>query len=241
MTDYAELFSSIGWHQRWEIAPGIFTPGGNNVADLMDWTNVPQSLAGKRVLDIGAWNGCFSFEAERRGAAEVIAIGPEHPDNTGFTKLKEFLGSKVQYRLGSIYHLQPDEIGVFDVVLCFGVLYHLRYPLLGIDMVRRVARGTLHLETYAMPGEGPSMWEFYRKNELNNDASNWFGPNKTAIEEMLLSSGFDRVSVKSHPNNRASAFAHVSAGKPEWFSIGCGEGFYYDVITKPVLGSPDSY
>ena len=71
----AAIFENKVWHQRWEIAPGIFTPGGNDVAQIMDLAGVPASLTGKRVLDIGAWNGCCSFECERRGAAEVIAYG----------------------------------------------------------------------------------------------------------------------------------------------------------------------
>jgi tRNA (mo5U34)-methyltransferase len=267
------LFDGINWHQRWEVQPGIFTPGGNSVADIMDWTKVPQSLAGKRVLDIGAWNGCFSFECERRGAAEVLAIGPEHPDNSGFTRLRQFLGSRVQYRLGTIYHLQPDEIGVFDIVLCFGVIYHLRYPLLGIDMIRRVSRGDLHLETHALTDAGqcgPSdnsgtavfnrirsllrlqqvpqppatpkpIWEFYRADELNKDPSNWFSPNKQAVEEMLVSSGFTLLSISQHMNSRLAAHARVAPGRPEWLTIGSGEGVYYDVISKPVLGDINVY
>lgn len=225
--------------------PGIFTPGGNDVAQIMDWAGVPASLTGKRVLDIGAWNGCCSFECERRGAAEVIAIGPENPDHAGFTDMKQFLGSKVEYRAGTIYDLQPDRIGKFDVVLCFGVLYHLRHPLLGLDMVRRICASDLHLETYYMPDptEEPvrPLLEFYRKAELNGDPSNWFGPNKAALVEMVASSGFDVLSLSVHDNNRAAVHGKVSAGAPEWITMGTGEGFYYETITRPVLGRRDVY
>ncbi|RME70243.1 MAG: hypothetical protein D6781_06735 [Verrucomicrobia bacterium] len=69
-----ELFAGIHWHQRWEIAPGLFTPGRNPVAPICDAAGLPARLDGLRVLDVGAWNGCFSFECERRGAAEVVAL-----------------------------------------------------------------------------------------------------------------------------------------------------------------------
>ena len=55
----------------------------------------PNNLEGKRVLDIGYWNGCFCFEAERRGAQEVVGIGPEAPEATRALKLREILGSQI--------------------------------------------------------------------------------------------------------------------------------------------------
>ena len=255
-TDYAKLFDGIYWHQRWEIAPGVFTPGRNDVASLMQWGNVPADLRGKRVLDIGAWNGCFSFECERRGASEILAIGPEPAESTGLNKLKAHLGSKVQYQLGTIYDLQPEKIGKFDIIVCFGVIYHLRHPLLGFDMMRRVATGDIFIESAAlapevgavaaMVGEAnrsfetPALLQFYRLNELNADPSNWFTFNKPALEQLLLSSGFRPIHVGLY-HDRIAAHARVIPGPPEWMTIGSGEGFYYDTITKPVLGRPDVY
>lgn len=149
MSALKSLLQDVSWHQKWEIEPGIFTPGRNPVQVLMDEAGVPQDLTGKRVLDIGAWNGCFSFEAERRGAT-VLAIGPEMPAATGFDKIRTYLKSKVEYQLGTIYHLDPDTIGTFDVILCFGVIYHLRHVLLAFDMMRRVCRDKLYVETASL-------------------------------------------------------------------------------------------
>jgi hypothetical protein len=115
--DLSAIFEGTYWHQKWEVAPGIFTPGHNPVIDLMKWTNVPVDLTGKRVLDIGAWNGCFSFECERRNAAEILAIGPEPSTETGFDKLKAFLKSNVIYQQRSIYNLHPDVLGKYNSLL----------------------------------------------------------------------------------------------------------------------------
>src|SRR5262249_9659774 len=109
--DPASFFAGCPMHQMWEIFQGIFTPGHNDVNALCILLEIPQDLRGQRVLDIGAWNGCLSFECERRGAAEVIALGPEDPDHTGFCKMRDLLGSRVQYRHGSVYDLDPDELG----------------------------------------------------------------------------------------------------------------------------------
>ncbi len=280
MTDktWDALFEGIPWHQRWEIAPSVFTPGGNPVDVLMDAAAVPQRLDGKRILDIGAWNGCFSFEAERRGA-EVLAIGPETAEATGFTKLKAFLGSKVEYRQGTIYHLDPDAIGTFDAIICFGVIYHLRHVLLAFDAMRRVCRRNLFLETASIDHnliihgatsndaqpqlntrehqvdrvehrsvsladvdpllDQINLLQFYRLNELNNDSTNWFAMNQSCLRDLLLSSGF-RPATFTRFGHRLAVGCEVIPGSPEWMG-NSGEGVYYDVITKPILGRRDVY
>jgi tRNA (mo5U34)-methyltransferase len=254
----AKLFEGVHWHQRWELQPGIFTPGGNDVIELMDWARVPSDLTGKRVLDIGPWNGCFSLECERRGAAEVIALGPEFPEHTGFLRLRDYLGSRrVEYRVGTIYDLQPERLGYFDVVICFGVIYHLRHPLLGFDMMRRIAKGDLFLESKALDhdvrvdGNGMHLaeinpllssipiMEFFQKDELNGDASNWFSPNLSAVRAFLESSGFQPLHIALH-RDRLAAHAKVIPGEPEWLQLRTSEAVY-DTVIRPVLGARNAY
>ena len=91
------FFQGIRWHQRWEIFPGVFVPGQNDVEFLCKAAQMPSDLHAMRVLDVGAWNGCFSFECERRGASEVVALSLEDPTVTGFDRLKQLLGSNVRY------------------------------------------------------------------------------------------------------------------------------------------------
>jgi len=241
------------WHQRWEVSPGVFTPGHNDVGELLRQVGLPRDLSGKRVLDIGAWNGCFSFECERRGAREVVGIGPEPAANTGLEMLRRYLGSSVRYELGSIYDLDPAVLGHFDIVLCFGVLYHLRYPLLGLDNIRRVCTERLFLETSCIDNglivdrqverltesdprlDKLALLQFYRNDEFNKDPSNWFSPNVEAIREMLASAGFPPEHVAQW-GARAVARSRVIPGLPEFLTIGAGEGVYYNVITQRLLG-----
>jgi SAM-dependent methyltransferase len=111
-------------------------------------------LNGKRVLDIGCRDGLFSFEAERRGASEVIAI-----DNNLSRPAVEFLipyfGSRVHMHEKNVLDLQPDTFGKFDVIVFAGVLYHLRYPFWALRLVRDLLAdgGTLILETAVWRGD----------------------------------------------------------------------------------------
>jgi tRNA (mo5U34)-methyltransferase len=108
--DSRRAFEGVHWYHRWEVFEGIITPGRRPVSMICAKVQLPRDLAGKRVLDVGAWNGCFSFECERRGASEVIAYGLENPDVAGFNRLKELLSSRVKYVQGSVYTLSPTRL-----------------------------------------------------------------------------------------------------------------------------------
>jgi tRNA (mo5U34)-methyltransferase len=203
----------------------VFVPGHNPVEQLCDLVQLPADLSGKRVLDVGAWNGCFSFECERRGAREVVAVSLEDPVETGFDRLKRLLGSRVRYVNGSVYALSPCQFGTFDVILFLGVLYHLRYPLLAIDRLRSVSRGEIFVETHVidnhpwlrgrlgflsrLPLVGATLrraplWRQYREFELQaQDQSNWFGPNVVAVLEAFQSAGFEIAHTQSWWNRAA--------------------------------------
>ena len=108
------------WFHSIEVAPGIVTPGRvplDYLRGLVQRCALPDSLAGLRVLDVGAWDGFFSFEAERRGAREVVALDIPPVDRKGFAIARELLGSRVHYERGSVYDLSPARHGTFDLVL----------------------------------------------------------------------------------------------------------------------------
>jgi tRNA (mo5U34)-methyltransferase len=243
--DLAEIFQQIHpWHQRWEIFEGVFTPGRNPISDLLDGVGLPSDLRGLRVLDVGAFNGCFSFECERRGAAEVVAMDLQDAHSLGIDTLISLLGSRVRFEQGSVYNLDPATLGEFDVVLFLGVLYHLRYPLLALDKLRKVTKGTLFLETLVIDNrviEGGkdfqalgdyhpalpniALWQFYKGSELAKDSSNWFGPNIHAVLDGLESAGFS-PSLYSTWGDRAGFQARTSGS-------GTVEGSYEG--TSPIV------
>jgi tRNA (mo5U34)-methyltransferase len=197
------------WYHQIEVAPGIVTPGINDSAQVLGVLGLPEDCSGMRALDIGARDGFFSFELERRGA-EVLALDYIAPEETGFLIARELLGSKVEYQVGNVYDLTPERFGQFDIVLFLGVLYHLRNPLLAIDRVRSVCRGSLWLESQVIDealldpatgalesfGEvaprvaGRPMMQFYPRDSLNSDFTNWWAPNLACLVAMLEEANF---------------------------------------------------
>jgi tRNA (mo5U34)-methyltransferase len=165
--------------------------------------DLPASLADKTVLDIGAWDGFFSFEAERRGASRVVAMdyhcwrqAEGHPSKAGFELARRALGSTVEDVTLDVMELSAERTGIFDVVLFLGVLYHLRNPLLALERVFSVTSDLLVLETHVtrLGTRRPAM-VFYPGDELGGDPTNWWGPNEPAVLAMLRDVGFRDVRV----------------------------------------------
>jgi tRNA (mo5U34)-methyltransferase len=204
------------WYHRIELPGGLVTPGWAPLDP--DAYRIPQDLTGKRVLDIGAWDGYWSFEALKRGAAEVVAIDDfsdmlgklEDGDRPGwdtYELVRDILGydSKTcQHHDLSLYELTPDRFGRFDAVFCFGVLYHLRYPLLGLDRIAAVS-DEVYIESAILDdysayrgglGQGYGkdvVMEFYPGSEYGNNDSNWWTPTLACLEAMLNAAGFGEV------------------------------------------------
>jgi tRNA (mo5U34)-methyltransferase len=232
-----KFFEGCQWHQRWEVFQGVFTPGPHSINTLLDNLGLPYDLTGKSVLDVGAYNGCVALECERRGAAEVVALDCQSPETTGFDSLRQILGSKAKFVRGSAYQLDPDELGQFDVVIFSGVLYHLRYPMLAIDNLRRISKGCVYVETYLSTGDlsSPPLWEFYKLDELQGDFTNWFGPTPKAVIEAFDSAGFD-TRVVNIVGSRGLFQATVREGPPEFLAIPSLENVFYDLQLSHLLG-----
>ena len=241
------FFKGITWYQKWEVFAGIFTPGINPVAQICELMHLPADLTGRRILDIGSANGCMSLECERRGAAEVIGLTPLDRPDWGHRQLADAVGStKTKFVRGSVYDLDPGILGYFDTVLFCGVLYHLRYPMLGIDNVRRVAKGDVFIETHVSDdglSEGDNeipLWRFYRSNELNNDCSNWFGPNTAAVIQAFESAGLS-VKLLFSNGQRATFHGVVREGMPEFLDISSHESGSYDLLIERLFGSKEAW
>ena len=191
---------SISWHHRIDLGHGIVTPGADRSARKLKQIRMPDSLEGRTVLDVGAWDGFFSFAAERRGAARVLAVdsfcwngdGPGTQD--GFSLARRVLGSRVEDREVEVLDLSPETVGTFDVVLFLGVLYHMRHQEAALERVASVTRDLLILETHVdhLDIRTPCV-AIYPTDELDEDPTNWFGPNLPALEWMLREAGFVEV------------------------------------------------
>jgi tRNA (mo5U34)-methyltransferase len=199
------LLSTKGWYHSIELPDGQVVQGMIGIDALQGRLAafpIPRDLTGKRVLDVGAWTGWCSFEMERRGA-QVVAV-----DCVEFEEFREahrMIGSRVDYRILDVEELTPQSVGLFDYVLFFGVLYHLRNPLLGLEKICALTRDTAFVETFVTDdGAAPCVMEFYETNELGGQIDNWFGPSVVCAEALCRAAGFARVHREYvHPDRRA--------------------------------------
>lgn len=193
----------INWWHRIDLGNGITTPGRDDSLTKLGQIKLPQSLEGLTVLDIGAWDGYFSYECERRGAKRVVALDkfvwncPEI-GKRGFELAHRALGSKVEDIELEVLDISPERVGVFDLVLFLGVLYHMRHPLLALERAASVTKRQLIVETFVDMNEHdrPAL-AFYPGDECAGDPTNWFGPNRAAVEAMLKVVGFRKVELVS--------------------------------------------
>ena len=203
--DVAELrraVAQVRWFHQIDLGDGVVTPGDDDTPEKLKTLHLPQDMRGTTVLDIGAWDGFFSFEAERRGAARVLATddfcwgGDGWGTKAGFDLDHRVFGSEVESKEIGVLDLSPETVGVFDLVLFLGVLYHMPHPLLALERVASVTGRQLILET-----GGDMTWfrkpliAFYPGAEAAGDPTNWCGPNPAAVVAMLKVVGFRKVQV----------------------------------------------
>jgi len=194
--------AKISWFHTFNFGNGIVTSGRDNSYKRLETLHLPEDLSGMTVLDIGSWDGFFAFEAERRGASRVLATdsfcwsGNGWGTKDGFNLARNVFNSKVEDLEIDVMDLSPENVGEFDLVLCLGVLYHMRDPLLALERISSVTKRQLILDTHVdcLTTNRP-MIAFYPGNELNNDPTNWCGPNPAAVEAMLKTVGFRRVEI----------------------------------------------
>jgi tRNA (mo5U34)-methyltransferase len=209
--DQVAYLSQKGWFHSIELPGGEVIQGFHSVAELCERLNafpIPEDLRGKRVLDVGAWTGWCSFELERRGA-DVVAMDCLELEE--FRMAQRLLGSRAELRILDVDELSRESAGLFDYVLFFGVFYHLRHPLLGLEKICSVTKEMAFVESYVTGGEAPmddssavpSLLEFYETTELGGQVDNWCGPNTKCLLAMCRSAGFARVRLEGVVAGRA--------------------------------------
>lgn len=220
--DLADAAANIRWYHTMDLAPGLRTQGVYDPARTLPRLGLPERLDGLRVLDVGAWDGFYSFEMERRGATVLATdsycwTGDGWGSKDGFLLARRALGSQVQDVDVDPSQLSPDAVdGRYDVVLFLGVLYHLRDPMSVLERLRAVTSGLLVVETEVgmLLTRRPAA-DFFPGRELNDDPTNWWAPNVAATIGMLRAVGFSDVSVawrRSLPARAARWAARLARG-----------------------------
>jgi len=176
-------------------------------------------------LDIGAYDGPFTFELERRGA-QVTALDIQDPDITVFNAVKKIKNSAALYVRGGVYDALPETLGIFDLVLFAGVYYHLKNPVLSLQRIRKLlkdggelfiegASATDHLAEHLNNGLGlpksslrmtaeirdrlPISY-FDAEHRIYHHWSNWWFPTTRCLEAIMVDSGFRNVDLELKKN-----------------------------------------
>jgi tRNA (mo5U34)-methyltransferase len=176
---------------------------------------LPNDLTGKSVLDIGCNAGFYSMEMKRRGAERVLGVDFDERYLAQARFAAEVRGMDIEFRQLSVYDV--GTLGEkFDLVIFMGVLYHLRHPLLALDLIREHVATDLLLFQSMQRGSKETMpleqdYDFWRdemfarqefpamyfiEHRYAGDPTNWWIPNRACTEAMLRSSGFDII---AHP------------------------------------------
>jgi tRNA (mo5U34)-methyltransferase len=216
-----ERITALGpWFHNIELN-GVFTAPDHFLGNYpyVKWKRfaeaIPADLTGKTVLDIGCNGGFSSIEMKRRGADRVLGVDFDEGYLAQARFAAEIAGLDIEFRELSVYDVGALQ-EKFDVVIFMGVLYHLRHPLLALDLIREhVAKDLLVFQSMqrgstevGMVEENYPFWNYDLFNEPDfpklhfiehryaDDPTNWFVPNRAAAEAMLRSSGFEII---AHP------------------------------------------
>jgi tRNA (mo5U34)-methyltransferase len=214
-----EQLQSLGWYHSIELPNGETIRGLQTLDQLHTRVRqfpIPADLTGMRVLDIGAWDGWFTFEMERRGAS-VVAVDAVR--SATFLRARELLDSRAEYVVADVCDLRPADLGQFDIVLFLGVLYHLKHPMLALDRVCALAKDLVCVESFVTDdGRDPNLkpvLEFYETTELCGQFDNWVGPNTACLTAMCRAAGFVRVELVSVLDDRAHVVCRRRWDTPE--------------------------
>ena len=145
-----EELHTLGFYHSLELPNGEIIPGllpVDRLRNRLAQYEIPADLRGKRVLDIGAWDGFYTFEMERRGA-HVVALDLFRNDK--FLLARDMQKSKAEYVVGDICRLSSKDLGRFDIVLFFGVLYHVKHPVMALENVCSMTLDTAYVESYVI-------------------------------------------------------------------------------------------
>lgn len=225
------------WFHKIELAPDLVTPGWDDPKTIkLPYYGLPDRMDGMRVLDVGCAEGFFSFEAERRGATEIVAIDPVPGMVKRLNICKDYLGSKVLGLTCRAYDLDPRTFGTFDMVFFFGLLYHLRNPILALEKIQSVCSGTLLMQTHSLSEDDPELdkisevnknpvAKFYPSGVYSGpkkdmyDPTVFWVPNAECAKALLISTGFSSIERLPNPSTlifRAQSSTVSKSQPPDW-------------------------
>jgi tRNA (mo5U34)-methyltransferase len=199
------------WFHTIDLGNSVVTPGAAPLADQMKRSEIyfGMGIGGLSVLDVGAWDGFYSFEAERRGASRTLAVdyfcwgGGGSGSRAPFELAREVLNSRVEDRILDIPETTVQEVGQFDMVLFNGIIYHIQDPIMALTNMAGIAKKLIVVETFIdnLDNPRPVMVYFGAENNPPGYPTNGWGPNSLLMHGLLKKLGFETVLEFQSPDN----------------------------------------
>lgn len=229
------------WFHNIHLPDGTQTAPDHFLGDfpMFKWEkikdSIPENLEGWKVLDIGCNAGFYSIELAKRGA-EVLAIDlDEHYLKQARWTAEQFgLDDKIRFKQMQVYDLAHSE-EQFDLVWFMGVFYHLKYPMLAMDILSRKVKNMMVFQTLSLPGKEemdvPDDVEFHKReimtekswpsmafieNKLAGDPTNWWAPNHQGILSLLRSCGFKVTGMPEDETYVAEKDENIQSSTDTW-------------------------
>ncbi|HVF73132.1 MAG TPA: DUF1698 domain-containing protein [Chthoniobacterales bacterium] len=237
----AEIVSGLEalepWFHRIDLGRGIFTKTESVMGEPVDhpapsWEVIreclPADLSGKSVLDVGCNGGFYCVEAKRRRAQRVLGVDGQRQHVRQGLFVRKVLGLDLEFRRFSVYDLDPEAIGRFDITLALGLVYHLKHLVLALERLYDITNELLILETAIIPPDKtPESFVqelgsitqtlhplLYAENppDAKEQVFNWFLPSAPALQALLLNIGFENATLHSVVNDRAVIVCRKTPG-----------------------------
>jgi tRNA (mo5U34)-methyltransferase len=226
---------ALPWFHTIDLGDGVVTKG---TGVQPPGAEILPDVTGRSVIDIGAWDGKYSFLAEQAGASRVVALDhyawgvdfaargaywnecfvqgtlpdhsrdvtdfwqPELPGRRSFEFAKSVLDSNVEPVMADFATTDLEPLGVFDVVLYLGVLYHMKEPLTCLERVRSITKEVAVIETEAVHLENldhERLLQFHAGGEVQADFGNWYVPTIECLRALCRAAGFSSVHIVNGP------------------------------------------
>lgn len=213
--ELGDWFHNLNLHGI-ETAPQHFLGDFPNIKWKHIGQAIPADISGATVLDVGCNAGFYSIQLKQRGAKRVVGIDvcDQYLSQARFAA--DTLDLDIEFEKRSVYDVEEIP-GKFDYVFFMGLFYHLRYPLLALDKVIKKVESKLVFQSMVRGSENRREWNedypfqnkeifsdsdfpamYFIEKSYSNDPTNWWIPNRPAVEAMLRSSGLEIV---DHPES----------------------------------------
>ncbi len=192
------------WYHSFKFG-NVYAPGTITSLQYQMWVSsiIPENLENKTVLDIGTADGFYSFLCESRGAKKVVAV--DWIEFPGFSAAHKILGSKVEFRklivdesnfgftdlkskIGTIDEIKEK----FDIILLFGVLYHLPNPVMVLKTLANITHKMLLISSHIIDSKEPVMYYYPEGSLTPGDTTNWWVPTPSCLTDIGRRLGFNK-------------------------------------------------